>query len=106
MKSENIEWEYFIDSLLQIKCSVDTNDRTIDLSPLVQNPDNIVHSTDDGSVFYVSVCSALTPTSSVLCPAGSGVCQVKPNDGVQHTVSSFLHESQKLPYNLSCLLRH
>lgn len=90
----------FIYSLFQIKCSVDTNDRTIDLSPLVQNPDNVVHSTDDGSVFYLSVCSALTPTSSLLCPPGSGVCQVKPDDGVHHTVSSLLHKSWKLPYML------
>ncbi|XP_045197868.2 cation-independent mannose-6-phosphate receptor-like isoform X2 [Mercenaria mercenaria] len=81
-----ISWHTNLVCEEELKCSVNTDDyRTIDLSPLSQDPDQVVHSTVDGSVFYLSVCSSLTPMTGILCPAGSGACLVKPSDGVNHT---------------------
>ena len=82
-------FEFFI--IAQVKCSLVTDDfHVIDLSPLSRQPDHIVHSSEDGMLFYLSVCSALTPVPGVLCPPGAGACRVSPGSGKMHNVSGLV----------------
>ncbi|KAL4233045.1 Cation-independent mannose-6-phosphate receptor [Mactra antiquata] len=81
-----ISWHTSLVCENEIRCSVENNDlQTIDLTPLTRDPDHVIYSTDDNTKFYLSICSALTLPTGVLCPYGAGVCQVKNSDGKMHT---------------------
>ncbi|XP_052808547.1 cation-independent mannose-6-phosphate receptor-like isoform X2 [Mya arenaria] len=75
-----ISWSTNLVCENDVKCTVDTGSGTLDLSSLSRVTDKVVTSTYDGSTFYLSVCSPLTPTAGLLCPPGAAVCQVKPGN--------------------------
>ena len=64
---------------IQTKCTVDVDSQTeLDLSPLGNMPYQLVRSSENDELYYVSVCQPLKPIPGTLCPSGAASCLVKP----------------------------
>lgn len=65
----------------QVRCSVEKDGYTVDLSPLIKMSGHHLavstagHETDTDGTFYINICRPLNPIYGKLCPPGASACQ-------------------------------